>query len=206
MEQRYLLASASDTSVAAYDVLGETTGSTAGVAVAQLKPLFKLDRSVIGGHKYSVSCVTWYPVDTGLFVTGSYDHEIKVCPCQNLIDAWFTSCCCLISVPDFMGCRPHWHMPLQVWDTNCLQVACSFALPVQVNGVAMSSCAAAHCLVAVGARDPQVRLCDPGSGGVSHTLIGHRDSVWSLSWSLTSEWQLATGSCDGQVPIQFVHA
>lgn len=29
-------------------------------------------------HKHSVSTVQWYPVDTGMFVTGSMDHTVKV--------------------------------------------------------------------------------------------------------------------------------
>lgn len=90
-------------------------------------------------------------------------------------------------------------MFLQVWDTNVLQVACSFSLPVAVHAVAMSSCAVAHCLVAVCAADPEIRLCDPNTGSLSHTLIGHREKTWAVAWSLTSEWQLATGGCDGQV-------
>ena len=38
----------------------------------------KIDRNSPEGHKYSVSCVSWYPVDSGLFISGSYDNTIKV--------------------------------------------------------------------------------------------------------------------------------
>ena len=90
-------------------------------------------------------------------------------------------------------------VPLQVWDSNALQAACTFSLPVQVSNVAMSACAAGHCLVAVAAQDPEVRLCDPRSGSFSHTLLGHRNKVWTVCWSLQSEWELLSGGCDGQV-------
>ena len=54
---------------------------------AELKPLILIGRRTAGGnngggqadgHTFLVSCVCWYPVDTGMFVTGSYDKTIKV--------------------------------------------------------------------------------------------------------------------------------
>lgn len=39
---------------------------------------FKLDRSNAESHKYTITSVCWYPIDTGMFVTGSFDQEIKV--------------------------------------------------------------------------------------------------------------------------------
>ncbi len=63
----------------------------------------------------------------------------------------------------------------------------------------MSSAAATHCLVAVVGGDPHVKLCDPATGGFTHSLVGHREPVWAVSWSLESEYHLVTGGCDGQV-------
>jgi DNA excision repair protein ERCC-8 len=40
--------------------------------------VFKVERRSPEAHRYSVSCVAWYPVDTGLFVTGSFDQDVKV--------------------------------------------------------------------------------------------------------------------------------
>lgn len=45
----------------------------------------------------------------------------------------------------------------------------------------------------------QVKLCDLVSGGFTHSLVGHREAVWALHWSLTSEWHLFTSAADGQV-------
>jgi hypothetical protein len=42
------------------------------------KAAFKLDRYHRDAHKYSVVAAAWYPIDTGVFVTGSFDHEVKV--------------------------------------------------------------------------------------------------------------------------------
>ena len=71
-EHRYLLAGAYDGSVAVYDTLATVGCQQERAAVLHL------DRNSPGGHKYSVSCVSWYPVDNGLFVTGSYDTDVKV--------------------------------------------------------------------------------------------------------------------------------
>ena len=88
---------------------------------------------------------------------------------------------------------------LQVWDANLGQAACSFTFPDRVFGVAMSAAAARHCLIAVVGGDPHVKLCDPATGGFTHSLVGHREPVWAVSWSLSCEYHLVTGGCDGQV-------
>lgn len=41
-------------------------------------PLSFVDRASAGGHQYLVSGVAWYPVDTGLFVSGSFDAQVNV--------------------------------------------------------------------------------------------------------------------------------
>lgn len=72
VENRYLLATAADSSFAIYDTGHACANSKAPCC------LDKIDRSKREGHKYAVSCAAWYPIDTGLFVTGSYDQDIKV--------------------------------------------------------------------------------------------------------------------------------
>ncbi|CAK0762328.1 hypothetical protein CVIRNUC_002946 [Coccomyxa viridis] len=170
IEHRWLLSAAADASVAAYDIqegrqetnagLGERVeGRTEHIAA------FKLDRSNAESHKYTITSVCWYPIDTGMFVTGSFDQEIKV------------------------------------WDTNSLVPVCTFGLPDRVFALDMSRVAAVHCLIAVGSAEPQVKLCDLASGAFTHSLVGHRDAIWALHWSLTSEWHLFTSAADGQVRL-----
>jgi DNA excision repair protein ERCC-8 len=163
VEQRYLLAGAADASLAVYDTQQPTPGS-AGAGAHHL-PLFTITKQSPGAHAFSVSSVCWYPVDTGLFVSGGFDCQVKV------------------------------------WDANALAVAAAFALPARVHVVAMSPDAASHCLVAAGGAGATVALCDVASGGSSHTLEGHRAGVWAAAWSPTCEWELATGSADGQVRV-----
>lgn len=55
-----------------------------------------------------------------------------------------------------------------------MEVACQFDMGARVYSVAMSPIASSHCLIAVGSEDPLVKLCDPSSGGFSHTLEGHK--------------------------------
>jgi DNA excision repair protein ERCC-8 len=76
-EARYLLAGASDGSVGVYDTQQATTFDSI-THTAKHEALFTVDKSVPQGHMYSVSSVQWYPVDTGLFVTGSFDNNINL--------------------------------------------------------------------------------------------------------------------------------
>ncbi|XP_062163174.1 WD repeat-containing protein ATCSA-1 isoform X2 [Alnus glutinosa] len=76
-EGRYLLSGASDASAAVYDVQ-RATDYEAGGLIAKHKCIFVVDKQHESGHKYAISSAIWYPVDTGLFITGSYDHHINV--------------------------------------------------------------------------------------------------------------------------------
>ncbi|KAK9946394.1 hypothetical protein M0R45_011862 [Rubus argutus] len=76
-EGRYLLSGASDASASVYDIQRGTDYEGGGV-ISKHKSIFVVDKQHQNGHKYAVSSAVWYPIDTGLFVTGSYDHHIKV--------------------------------------------------------------------------------------------------------------------------------
>lgn len=76
-EGRYLLSSASDASAAVYDVQRATDYDESGL-IAKHKHIFLVDKHHEQGHKYAISTAIWYPVDTGLFITGSYDHYVNV--------------------------------------------------------------------------------------------------------------------------------
>ncbi|PWA93059.1 transducin/WD40 repeat-like superfamily protein [Artemisia annua] len=76
-EGRYLISGASDASLAVYDIQRATEYAGGGL-IAKHKPILVVDKQHQNGHKYAISTAIWYPVDTGLFVTGSYDHHINV--------------------------------------------------------------------------------------------------------------------------------
>lgn len=88
---------------------------------------------------------------------------------------------------------------MQVWDTNCLQVAHAFHTPAYVYNVALSGISSPSILVAAAGHDGFVRLCDINSGAFTHTLTGHRGPVWAVAWSLTSPHVVLSGGVDGQV-------
>ena len=142
-------------------------------ATLPTEPLFRISKGgdtanaacPRAGHLFSVSCAAWYPVDTGMFFTGSFDCTVAG------------------------------------WDTNTQQRVCTFEIPAKVYAVSMAPRATSHCLVAVGSGSPQVRLCDPVSGNVTHTLTGHREGVWATRWSRGSEYVLMTGGCEGDVRL-----
>ncbi|KAJ9567613.1 hypothetical protein OSB04_003579 [Centaurea solstitialis] len=76
-EGRYLLSGASDASLAVYDIQ-RATDYEGGALIAKHKPILAVDKQHPNGHKYAISTAIWYPIDTGLFVTGSYDHHVNV--------------------------------------------------------------------------------------------------------------------------------
>lgn len=76
-ESRYLLAGAANGSVGAYDTQQETSFDPV-LNISKHEALFTVDKSIPQGHRFSVSSVQWYPIDTGLFVTGSFDKNINL--------------------------------------------------------------------------------------------------------------------------------
>eukprot|EP00250_Pteridium_aquilinum_P033507 c575_g1_i1 orf=3-794(-) len=161
-DARYLLSGASDGSVAVYDI-EQATAYEHTTQTSKHEALFLVDKTVQQGHLYSVSCVHWYPIDTGIFVTGSFDNFVNV------------------------------------WDTNTAQVELQFNMSKKVYSISMSNLATTHMLIATGTEDTRVRLCDIASGAFTHTLTGHRDSVWVVQWSAKNEWVLVSGGCDGAI-------
>lgn len=75
-ERRYLLSGASDGSAAIFDVQNATEYE-AGF-IAKHRSILLVDKQHENGHKFAVSMAVWYPVDTGLFVTASFDQYVKV--------------------------------------------------------------------------------------------------------------------------------
>lgn len=72
-----MIAGASDATVAVYDVQ-RATDYVEGCQIEKHNSIFVINKQHEHGHKYAISSATWYPVDTGLFITGSYDHHINV--------------------------------------------------------------------------------------------------------------------------------
>ncbi|XP_078169203.1 WD repeat-containing protein ATCSA-1-like isoform X2 [Carex rostrata] len=71
-EGRYLLSGASDGCTAVFDTQ-QATNYEGGGLIAKHQSLFHLN-----AHKFGISSAIWYPIDTGLFITASLDHYVKL--------------------------------------------------------------------------------------------------------------------------------
>ncbi|KAG0370218.1 DNA excision repair protein ckn1 [Gamsiella multidivaricata] len=89
---------------------------------------------------------------------------------------------------------------IKAWDTNTMEVACTFDLENKVYSHAVSS-KATHGLIATASADPRIRLCDLKSGAFTHSLPGHQGTVLSVEWSPRHEYLLASGSTDTTVRL-----
>ncbi|KAG7195070.1 uncharacterized protein KQ657_004184 [Scheffersomyces spartinae] len=71
-EWRYLLSANADSSIDLWD-----TNSGEGINEGEkITRLIHVPRK--SAHTYGVLCIQWYPRDTGMFVTSSFDHTVKV--------------------------------------------------------------------------------------------------------------------------------
>ncbi|KAG0045781.1 DNA excision repair protein ERCC-8 [Gryganskiella cystojenkinii] len=89
---------------------------------------------------------------------------------------------------------------INVWDTNTMEVACTFDLNNKVYSHGMSS-KATHGLIAAASADPRIRLCDLRTGAFTHSLAGHRGTVLTIEWSPRHEYLLASGSTDTTIRL-----
>lgn len=88
---------------------------------------------------------------------------------------------------------------VKVWDSDVFSVVSDFALSSKVFCAKFSRIASTHSLIAAVTERGEVRLCDMAIEASIHSLLGHSDEVWSLAWSLECEYQLSTGSRNGEV-------
>ncbi|KAJ3233823.1 DNA excision repair protein ERCC-8 [Chytriomyces hyalinus] len=90
---------------------------------------------------------------------------------------------------------------IRVWDTNCMQSACTFNMREKVYIHCMSSIASTAALIAAGTESSYVRLCDLKTGDHVQMLQGHNGPVSGICWSKTNEFELATSSKDNTIRI-----
>lgn len=183
-QQRLLLAGAADGCVSAYnvtcaseadrdeiDTFGfENTIGSDGSGDARStthRPLFVLPSA----HGRSVCGATWYPMDSGLFVTGSADCTVGV---------WDAS------VPS-AGAVARLDFSAEVRCVAMSPVATTHALVAVATDEAGSSAA--------------LRLADLSSGSFAHAFAGHTGGVRCAAWLPRSEHELASGGADGGIRV-----
>ncbi|EEH54377.1 uncharacterized protein MICPUCDRAFT_20256, partial [Micromonas pusilla CCMP1545] len=180
-EHRYLLAGATDATIAVYDT-AQPSRVDPRTGVATHDPILRVRRGAgdgaarSPGHAFAVSSVDWYPVDTGMFFTASFDQTVA---------GWDANACA--RVVDF------------AFEDKVYCIAT--AKGGRGGGIGGGGGGATHALVACGLAHPVVKLCDPVSGNVTHALSGHRDAVWALEWARGSEYVLVSGGGEGDVRL-----
>ncbi|KAI8472965.1 MAG: WD40-repeat-containing domain protein [Monoraphidium minutum] len=90
-EQRYLLAAAGDGAIEVYDVQARGLGDAnagSGHTRRRLAPVGSVRQRSRpeSAHRFAATCVAWYPVDTGMFVSGSADKTLRLWD-TNTLDA-----------------------------------------------------------------------------------------------------------------------
>ncbi|KAG7379444.1 DNA excision repair protein ERCC-8 [Phytophthora pseudosyringae] len=90
---------------------------------------------------------------------------------------------------------------VKVWDAESFSCVSTFPLRSKVFGAKFSPVSTTHTLIAAATARGEARLVDMASGATAHTLLGHKDEVWTLDWSPASEFVLATGSRDGEIRL-----
>lgn len=96
-EHRYLLAGATDATIAVYDT-AQPSRVDPRTGVATHDPILRVRRGAgdgaarSPGHAFAVSSVDWYPVDTGMFFTASFDQTVAgwdANACARVVDFAF---------------------------------------------------------------------------------------------------------------------
>ncbi|KAJ8574580.1 hypothetical protein ON010_g4630 [Phytophthora cinnamomi] len=90
---------------------------------------------------------------------------------------------------------------VKVWDSETFTCVSALLLRSKVFGAKFSPVGSSHALIAAATSKGEVRLVDMESGATAHSLLGHKDEVWTLEWSPANEFLLASGSRDGEIRL-----
>ncbi|GMF49410.1 unnamed protein product [Phytophthora fragariaefolia] len=90
---------------------------------------------------------------------------------------------------------------VKIWDSETFSCVSTLPLRSKVFGAKFSPVATSHALIAAATSKGEVRLVDMESGATAHSLIGHKDEVWTLEWSPANEFLLASGSRNGEIRL-----
>ncbi|KAH7468748.1 WD repeat-containing protein ATCSA-1 [Phytophthora ramorum] len=110
----------------------------------------------------------------------------------SMVDWYFDAGMCITSSLD-----EH----VKVWDAETFSCVSTLPLRGKVFAAKFSPVSATHALIAAATSKGEVRLVDMESGATAHSLLGHKDEVWTLDWAPSSEFLLASGSRDGEIRL-----
>lgn len=84
-EYRYLLSGCADSTVKLWDTCLVSSGDDEEDGYCQ--EIAKIDKNDENGHKYGITGVKWWPFDNGMFLTSSYDGQLKIWDADNVEEA-----------------------------------------------------------------------------------------------------------------------
>ena len=195
VEGRYLLSAAFDATMGLFDVLDVPCEPTA--SAEPLQPLATIHRTNPDAHKFAVSTLAWFPHDTGAFVTGGYDEQVKLWDTNEMRPV------CDFTLPGRVECVAM----SSVASTHALIAAAGAGHDIRL--VDPATCTApleptAPCVRTWRPRapcEPAARGLSRGRGSATHTLSGHRAPAWVVCWSPRDEHRLVSGGADGCVRV-----
>jgi DNA excision repair protein ERCC-8 len=159
-------------------------------------------------HTRGVSSVAWYNVDAGLFVSGAFDGTVT---------AWDTASFRPVHTFRIAAGAAALAAAAAAAAPSAASRSGGAAPPTKVYAVAISPVATRHALVAVATDSgPGVRLLDLSSGASAQTLMAggtgmrggggggggdSKDGAYTVAWSPSHEFLLATGGQDGTLRL-----
>ena len=194
-ERRYLLVGGIDGSVRAYDTEAVVEGARArddDCSRARSTP--ELVCVIEGGGAREAN-------RAGASGTASGTASGAAATSEEIGHTYATSCVRWLPSDTGMFFSGSYDKTVKCWDANSLRSACDVELPTKCRTLALSDAATTHSLVAIGSDDNIVRLWDPASNAIAHTLSGHRGSVHAIEWLRSNEHALATGGAEGDVRL-----
>lgn len=183
----YLLSGGNDGAVNLWGVSPETSGEYR--TIGKLTPAIEADKSKYQ-HNFGISAVRWWPFDTGVFVTSSFDKSLKLWNTETLelVHSFNNDKMVPTSFPD------------EYASTDDVNLSTNYF--GQIYTVDFSP-TLEHALLGIASQGTNyAKLLDLRTMTVANYLFGHSDpSVTSLKWHPTQSNILATGGIDGEAKV-----
>ena len=162
--------------------------STRDTTVSRNNNITSNEEDLPTGHRFSISSIQWYPVDTGMVLSADLSGRIILWD-TNLFEPAFS-----FDIPSSTLSSSYSSHSSPSGKNSNLSISC-MVLP--------KSPTSQHFLAAVSShQDNSIRLCDVTSGAYSHQLRGHGNiGVRTLAWSPQNEFTLVSGGDDCTIRI-----